>query len=92
MNPAALLTPMLAWTPILEPLPLTGGQWWITIIPLALGIAIAYKAVRYPDIAESWTGYLRAVGVMTAQILLLILGLAVGLHIVVTWAAPALGG
>jgi len=82
----------LAWVPILEPLPMTGGQWWLTILPLALGIAVAYKAVRAPALPDSWASYWRAVGVMTAQILLLILALAVGLHIVVTWAAPALGG
>lgn len=85
-------TSLAAWTPILEPMPIAGGQWWITILPLALGIALAYKAVRSPSLPTSWWGYFRGVGILTAQILILILSLAVGLHIVVTWAAPALGG
>ena len=82
----------LAWVPILEPMPLTGGQWWLTLLPLALGVAVAYKGVRSVNLPTSWAKYFRGVGIMTAQILLLILALAIGLHIVVTWAAPALGG
>ena len=88
------MTPLTlaAWTPILEPMPLTGGQWWLTLLPLALGIAVAYKGVRSQSLPESWPRYFRGVGIMTLQILLLIVALAAGLHIVVTWAAPALGG
>jgi len=88
LAPAAVL----GWIPILEPLPLTGGQWWLTILPLALGIAVVYKAVRTPSLDETWGPYLRGAGAMTIQILLLILGLAVGLHIVVTWVVPTLTG
>src|SRR5690606_15196904 len=36
----AAQTLMLAWRPLLDPLPLGGAVWWLTVVPLALGIAV----------------------------------------------------
>lgn len=58
-----MLTPLLGWTPFLEPLPLH-EHWWLTLIPLALGISIAYRAVRVKDFRSYW----KRVLVMTIQI------------------------
>ncbi|MCU0688620.1 MAG: hypothetical protein MUE97_02610 [Phycisphaerales bacterium] len=41
-------------------------QWWLLIIPMALLIAVAYKAVRLKNLDRYW----REVGLMTVQILL----------------------
>lgn len=54
----------LAYTPFLTPLDLH-DHWWFTLAPLALGISIAYKAVRLKDLSKFWP----AVAVMTVQII-----------------------
>lgn len=54
---------MLAWRPFLEPLDLHDSWWW-TLIGMALGISIAYRAVR----VHSFEGYWKRVLVMTIQI------------------------
>jgi hypothetical protein len=55
----------LGYTPFLDPLDLHDSWQWF-LIPLALGISIAYKAVRAPRLDRYW----RLVGVMTFQIVL----------------------
>jgi hypothetical protein len=52
-----------AWRPFLDPLDLH-DYWWWTLLGLALGISIAYRAVR----VHSFEGYWRRVAVMTIQI------------------------
>jgi hypothetical protein len=53
------------WRPFLDPLDLH-AYWWVFLAPLALGISVAYKAVRVPSLE----GYGRAVAIMTVQIIL----------------------
>lgn len=60
----------LAWRPFLDPLNLH-SYWYLLLIPLALGISVAYKAVR----VRSMKGYWRQVGMMTVQIVAGIVGL-----------------
>jgi len=48
---AGLGTSLLAWTPLLEPLPLAGAWMWLAI-PLAAAIAVVYKALKLPDLAD----------------------------------------
>ena len=92
MTPAVAGTLVLAWRPLLDPLPLDGAVWWLTVVPLALGLAVAYKGVRTPRLSRGWQGYPRAVGLMTLQIILLVLGLALALHLLVDVAGPTLWG
>tara|TARA_Y100001933_G_scaffold166453_1_gene164702 strand:+ start:31 stop:282 length:252 start_codon:yes stop_codon:yes gene_type:complete len=61
---------VLAWRPFLDPIDLHDAWFWL-LIPLALLIAIAYKAVRVPDIANFW----RQTLLFSAQIILGIVGL-----------------
>ena len=65
---------LLAWRPFLDPLNLH-ELWWVLLIPMSLGIAVVYKAVRVASMKDYW----REVGIMTAQIVLamILLGLAV---------------
>jgi len=49
----ALPPALLAWRPFLDPLTLH-DHWYVLLIPLALGIAITYKAVRVPDPRRFW--------------------------------------
>ncbi len=61
MNTLAAL--FLAYRPFVEPLN-AHRQWWMLLIPLALLTAMAYKAVRVPEMSR----YGRQVGVMFVQI------------------------
>lgn len=60
----------LAYTPFIDPLPLQ-SVWYLTLPLLALGVAIAYKAVRVRDLSR----YPRQVVMFTAQILAGVIGL-----------------
>lgn len=60
----------LAWRPFLDPIDLHGVWFWL-LIPLGVLIAIAYKAVRVPDMRDYW----RQTGLFAAQIVFGIVGL-----------------
>jgi hypothetical protein len=60
----------LAWRPFLDPMDLHDPWFWL-LIPLALLIAMAYKAVRVPDITHYW----RQTLLFAAQIIVGIVGL-----------------
>jgi len=74
----------LAYTPFLDPLDLQ-RQWFLLIIPLAILISIAWKAVRVSSFKHFW----RPVLVMSTQIVLAMVLLAVGAHLVVDLLVPA---
>jgi len=81
-----LATSLLAWTPFLQPAPGVERWWWLLIIPLALGMSIAYKAIRVNDLRE----LPRASIVMTAQIVGGLTALAIFLFILVVLVLPLL--
>ncbi len=78
----------LAYTPMLDPMPLTGMTWWLTLLPLALGIAIVYKAIKLEDMDR----YPKQVLMMTTQIVVVMVVLAFGIQVTVGWIVPMLGG
>jgi len=67
---------VLAYTPFLDPMNLHNA-WWLTLVPLALGISVVYKAVRVKD----FRGYWGQVVMMTVQIILGIIAISVGLFL-----------
>lgn len=67
----ALPTLILAWRPFLDPID-ANAAWFLLLLPLALGIAVAYKAVRAPDMTTYWR--------QTALFALQIIGGIVGLY------------
>ncbi len=77
---------MLAWTPLLEPMPAAHRLWWVLIVPLALGVAMAWKSVRVVDLRHYW----REVVVMAGQIVLAVAGIAVGLFVLIQLVLPHL--
>jgi hypothetical protein len=80
--------PLLAWRPFLDPLNLH-AYWWAFLPPLALGISIAYKAVRLHDLhhlGEYW----RQVIVMTLQIIIAMVLLGVAMFLFLEVLLPAL--
>ncbi len=75
---------MLAWIPFISPLNAAQGTWYLLLGPLALGIAIVYRALREPSMATYW----RAVLIMTTQIVAAIAGFALAIGIFVQWIIP----
>lgn len=71
-----------AWRPFLDPLPLH-QLGWVLLIPMALGIAVVYKAVR----VRTFAGFWREVGVMTAQIVLSMILLGAAVYIFIEYYA-----
>lgn len=55
------------------------GVWWIALVPMALLISMAYKAVRLPTLDRYW----QQVVSMTVQVTLAMLGLAAGSFILI---------
>jgi nucleoside recognition membrane protein YjiH len=80
------VTPTLAWTPFLQPAPGVQHWWWLLVIPTALGVSMAYKAIRVQDLAE-WP---KAVLRMALQIVAAIVGIAVALYLLVIVLLPML--
>ncbi len=58
--------------------------WFLLVIPLCFFISMAWKAVRVPDLSTYW----RQVVLMTAQSLILLLGLWVLALLVVMYVMP----
>lgn len=73
----------LAWRPFLDPLNL--HEWWYgLLLPLALGISIAYKAVRVNDLRH----YAKQVAVMTVQIVVAMIGLGIASYVLLILIVP----
>lgn len=73
----------LAYTPFIDPIDF--HDWWFTLlVPISLGISIAYKAVRVPDLRSYW----RQVVVLTVQIVLSMIGLGIGAYLFVVHIVP----
>ena len=76
----------LAWIPFIEPVQSLGNWWILLMIPLSLGISMIYKAMRM----DRLDGYVGAVAIMTAQLVLSMFLLAAALFIVVQVLIPSL--
>ncbi len=89
MDPALTL----AYRPFLDPLSL-GPWWWAFLLPLALLISVAYKAVRMHELEAvegPWLGaFARSVLVMTIQIILGIVALWIGSYLFVIKLLPVI--
>lgn len=73
LHPTCPHHPLLAYTPFIDPIHLPHA-WFFLLIPMALLIAMAYKAARVPDMAHYW----RQTLLFSLQIILGITGLAAG--------------
>jgi acyl-coenzyme A synthetase/AMP-(fatty) acid ligase len=77
---------VLAYVPFITPMAWVYTWWYLLILPLAFGIAVIYKALRLADLSHFW----RQVMVMTAQIVLGMVGLAAALVLLVLVVIPLL--
>lgn len=62
-------------------------NWWLTLIPMAFFISMAYKGVRVTDLRRFWP----QVFLMTAQIVVAMIALAAGIFVFVEVLAPWFG-
>ena len=81
-----LPTTVIAWTPFLQPAPGAQHWWWGLVIPMALGVSMAYTAIRVEKLAD-WP---MAVGKMAAQVVGSVVAIAVGLYLLVIVLLPML--
>ena len=77
----------LAWRPFIDPM--DAHSWWFLLIfPVAFLVSVAWKAVRVDDIRK----LPRAVGVMTVQVVLAMLGLGLAAYLGLIVVLPILAG
>ena len=81
-----MIAAALAYIPVLTPIQAFHTWWYLMLVPLSFGIAMIYKAIRIENLRDYW----KEVGIMTVQIVLAMIGLAIVLTIVVQWMIPAL--
>lgn len=74
-----------SYRPFLDPIELH-GHWYLLLIPLAFGVAMAYKAVRVKTMDHYW----RNVFLMTAQVVVGLLLLAIASYFLVELFAPSI--
>jgi hypothetical protein len=81
-------SPMLpmAYVPFKTPINALQDWWYLLLIPLSFGIALIYKALRVHDLSAIW----RQTLLMTVQIILAIIGLAVALAVFILMVIPRL--
>jgi hypothetical protein len=53
--------------------------WWLTLLPIALFISMAYKAIRLPTMDRYWP----QVASMAVQIVLAMIGLAAACYVII---------
>ncbi len=81
-----LSSTVLAWRPFLDPIHIH-DHWYLLLVPLAIGIAIAYKAVRVPDPRKFW----RPVAEFAFLIVAGMIGLGLATYLFVEVFAAAVG-
>lgn len=74
------MTALLAYTPLLDPLPL--HDWWLALLPpLAFAIALVYKTLKLASLERLWP----EVGRLTVTIVLAMIGAAIVLYYITEW-------
>ena len=82
----AFSTPMIGWIPFLQPAGSLGNLWWLLMIPLILGISIAYRATHDASIDQFW----QRVFVFVTKSTLAMGSLALVMYLFVYWVIPNL--
>jgi high-affinity Fe2+/Pb2+ permease len=79
-------TTMIGWIPFLQPAGSLGNLWWLLMIPLILGISIAYRATHDASIDQFW----QRVFVFVTKSTLAMGSLALVMYLFVYWVIPNL--
>ena len=78
------MTAVMAYIPFLYPIHGAHHWWYLLMVPLAFGISMIYKAIRMRSLEPYW----RHVVVMTLQIIIALIGMALGLAVLVLITIP----
>ena len=78
------MTGWLAYIPFLDPIHAFHQWWYLLVIPLSFGVSVIYRALRVPSLDLFWRG----VGIMTVQIVVAMVALAILLIILVEVVVP----
>ena len=81
-----MITHILAYIPFLTPISIFHDYSYLLLVPLSFGISVVYKALRLPSLDGCW----RHVAVMTTQIVIAMILLAIGLTVLVQLVVPLL--
>lgn len=79
-----MITAALGWVPFITPLHALQPIWWLSLLPLAFGIAIVHKSLRAGRFDRFW----REVLVATIWIVGGVVGLGIVFAILVEWLIP----
>lgn len=85
MTAPALAEALLAYRPFIDPVDIH-RVWYLLLVPLALAIALTYKAVRLPDMST----YPRQVFRMTGEIVIAMLALGAASFFIVQHILPVI--
>ena len=80
------LAVLVAWVPFLQPINGLQPWWYVLLVPLSFGISVIYKALRLPRLDRFW----RQVAIMTTQIILAMVALAIALAVFIQVVIPLL--
>lgn len=75
----------LAWRPFLDPIDMH-SQWYWLLLPLSLGIAVTYRAVRVNSFKLFWPKALA----LTVQIVVSMILLGAASYLFIQYAVPML--
>ncbi len=81
-----MIATLLGYIPFVHPINAVFTWWYLLLLPLSLGVAMVYKALRLESLEHYW----REVAVMVLQIVLAMIGLAVALWLVIQVVLPLL--
>lgn len=75
-----------AFLPFVHPVSSVNEWWYLLLLPLSFGIAVVYKAMR----VHTFDGFWRETVVLTVQIVLAMIGLAIALGMFIVYVIPML--
>jgi len=73
------------YTPLVDPLD-AQDVWWVLLVPLAVLISVAYKAIRLSTLEH----FVREVLVMTTQVLLGMVALGAAVYVLIAVIVPTI--
>jgi hypothetical protein len=80
------VTALIAYIPFVHPIAWFHDWWYLLLVPLSFGVSVVYKALRMPRLGRFW----QEVAIMTTQVVLAMIGLAICLVLLVQVLIPAL--
>ncbi len=72
------------YIPFLNPIHAIHVWWYLLLVPLSFGVSVIYRALRVSSLDHFWRG----VGIMTLQIVVAMVALAILLIILVEVVVP----